>query len=371
MFSTLRGRVLNGTRRLNIMENRALKILAAIVDEYIKTGEHVGSKYLMTVLDINVSSATIRNEMAALEQQGYLEHLHTSAGRIPTFKGYRLYIEKLMKPYSIDEEVKHSIDELLETDDLSDETIIQNASTALAEVTKCATFSMNSIPKFSVITKVEVIPTGRRMYCLLLITSNGTIKNKVCRLEFDLSNEQMGFFTRFMNSHLSGVNLSNLSQEMLNNLAAALGNYMLTLSPLLYAVYEMSSELLNQSVEVAGQQNLLTCSDFSPMEIVKFLEKKNELSALLDSSFSGINVLFGKEKETFVIQNSSLISAPYYKGDKQVGSLGIIGPMRLDYKRIIPYIEYFTNKVTNMLSEDTEDSELGDIEREVETDDRK
>lgn len=350
------------------MEARAQKILAAIVDEYIRTGEPVGSKALVEKLDISVSSATIRNEMAQLESEGYLEHPHTSAGRMPTYKGYRYYIDHLMAPEPLNEEDRNAIDSLFESEAITDEAIVQNASTALAEITKCATFSMNHASQFSAITKVDVIPTGRRMYVLLLITSNGDIRNRVCRMEFDLSDEQMEFFTGFINSNLKGVNLSNLSEDYVDKLAQAMGSYMMALSPLLYAVYELSEDMMKDSIEVKGETNLLTSTEFPITDVMKFLEQKNELSTLLDSSFSGISIRFGSEEGTFAISNSTFVSASYYKDGVPAGAIGVIGPMRLDYRKIIPYIEYFSNKVTRLLSEEEEKKQLTDIEREVDDD---
>ncbi len=343
-----------------------MKILAAIVDEYIKTGEPVGSKLLSQKPEINVSSATIRNTMAVLEQEGYLDHPHTSAGRVPTFKGYRFYIDNLMSPEPVSKSVLEGVDDRIFEDAVTDEDIIKNASAALAEITKCATFSTNHVSQFSVITKVDVIPTGKRMYVLLLITSNGEVKNRVCRMEFDLSHEQMEFFTRFVNTHLQGVNLANMTDEYMQELSAALGSYMMTLSPLLHAVCELSNEAMRDSIEVKGEHNLLSCQEFPMVDVMKFLEKKNELSMLLDSAFSGINIKFGAEEGTFAISNSTFVSASYYKDGKPAGTLGVIGPMRLDYRRVIPYIEYFTNKVTQLLSEQEESEQLKQIESEAE-----
>lgn len=343
-----------------------MKILAAIVDEYIRTGEPVGSKVLAARADISVSSATIRNTMAALEAEGYLDHPHTSAGRMPTFKGYRFYIDNLMSPEPVSHDALEQFDEKLSGSAVTAEEIIKTASTALAEITKCATFSTSHIPRFSVITKVDVIPTGKRMYVLLLITSDGEVKNRVCRMEFDLSQEQMEFFTRFVNSHLQGVNLSNMTDEYVESLASALGSYMMTLSPLLYAVCEMSGEMMKDSIDVKGETNLLSCQEFPMVDVMKFLEQKNELAMLLDSAFSGINIKFGAEEGTFAINNSTFVSASYYKDGKPAGRLGVIGPMRLDYRRVIPYIEYFSNKVTQLLSQTDEDEQLQQIESEVE-----
>ncbi|MGN1423592.1 MAG: heat-inducible transcriptional repressor HrcA [Oscillospiraceae bacterium] len=335
------------------MDTRAMKILAAIVDEYIRTGEPVGSKALAERDDISVSSATIRNTMAALEQDGYLDHPHTSAGRVPTYKGFRYYIDNLMSPEPIDELKLAEIDDLLGDNAVTDEAIIESASTALAEITKCAAISTNHSSKFSVITKVDVIPTGRRMYVLLLITSNGSIKNKACRMEFDLTNEQMADFTMFLNEHLRGVNLENMSEEYIERLTEALGGYMLALSPLLHAVYELSEEMMRDSVEVKGEANLLACTEFPMDDVVRFLSQKSELSGMLDNALSGINIRFGEESDEFAISNSTLVSANYYKDGKPAGTIGVIGPLRLDYRKVIPYIEYLSRKVSRMLSQES------------------
>lgn len=347
------------------MNDRKLKILAAVIDEYILTGEPVGSKVIASKPDINVSAATVRNDMAMLEQLGFLEQPHTSAGRIPTFSGYRLYIDKIMKTGQLPPEEVERLDKMLEDDGaVTEELVIQSAATALAELTKCAVVASNASPKFSVISKVEVIPTGKRLYVILLITSNGNIKNKACRLEFDLSHEQLEFFTNYIEENLQGISVSDLSDEKLNSLIEALGTYMMTLSPLIHGVYELSQDLLHKEYTVKGQRNLLSCSDLDKMEIVQLLDKPSELDDFLNDSFSGINVIFSEENDGFVIGNSSMIVSNYQKGDKTVGSLGIIGPVRLDYAKIIPYIEYFSNKISDMISENDDNTERKDNDNE-------
>lgn len=346
------------------MEGRSLKILEAIVDEFIITGEPVGSKALQEKLDINVSSATIRNEMASLEQQGYLEHPHTSAGRVPTFKGYRLYIENFAPDSQLSDEQRNQIDKIFEgIDAASADEIIEEASRALATVTKCAIVTTNETSKFSVITKVDVIPTGKRLYVLLLITSSGDIKNRVCRLSFDLTHEQLAFFQRFANENLAGMNINSFDAETAEKLTASLGAYVMTLSPLVKGILELSSEMMQDKVDLQGESNLITCPEFKSNEIATILESKNQLTEILSNAFSGINIMFGKEDE-FIVSNSSVITSPFSKDGKKAGSFGVIGPMRLDYKKIIPYIEYFSDKVTDLLSTEDEDKTLLEIERE-------
>ena len=236
------------------MNDRKLKILAAVIDEYILTGEPVGSKVIASLPDINVSAATVRNDMAMLEQLGYLEQPHTSAGRIPTFSGYRLYIEKIMQPHELPEAEVKRLDKMLEDNGAyTEELIIQSAATALAELTQCAVVASNEAPKFSVISKVEVVPTGKRLYVILLITSDGSIKNKACRMEFDLTHEQLDFFTNYIEENLQGISVADLSDEMLDKLVEALGTYMLTLSPLVQGVYELSKGLLHKELTVRGE----------------------------------------------------------------------------------------------------------------------
>jgi len=337
--------------------DRGFKVLETVIDEYIRTGEPVGSKSLCDKLGF--SAATIRGEMSTLEQKGYLESPHTSAGRVPTVKGYRLYIERLVPESQtrLSDEDRLIIDTALESVQGSpDAVIIESASRALADLTKCAVVSTSNISRFSVITKVEVIPTGKRMYVLLLITSGGDIKNRVCRLSFDLTNEQLGFFTEFANENLAGLNIDSVSPEYIEKIGAALGSYMISMSPLLKAVADLSEEMAAGSVKFEGESNLIACSDFHKGDVLSILDNKNAFTKLLEDAFSGISVVFGGD-DTFTVSNSGLIAGNFRKNGKTAGSFGVIGPMRLDYKKLLPCIEYFAVKVTELLSEDEKEDD--------------
>lgn len=344
------------------MDDRKLKILAAVVDEYVRTGEPVGSKAISKLENINVSAATIRNDMAALEQLGYLEQPHTSAGRVPTFMGYRLYIDELMTLPELSDDEKSRLDEMLGGEDTPEELLVQNAAAALTEITQCAAIITNSAPRFSVISKVEVIPTGKRLYVILLITSNGSIKNKACRLEFDLNHEQLDFFTHYIEENLNGVSVDELSEEMFDKMVAAVSAYMVSLSPLVKGLCELSEDLRQQELTVSGGEKLLSCDELDKMEVVRFIEHKNGLTEILEDAFSGIQVKFGSENNSFAIGNSSLIVSKYRKGGREAGSLGVIGPMRVDYKKIIPYVDYLTQKITYLMSDGSDDIITGTVD---------
>ena len=340
---------------IELLDERKRRILAAVVDAYIVTGEPVGSKTIASLPDIRVSPATIRNDMAVLEQLGFLEQPHTSAGRIPTYSGYRLYIDELMNARTLSDEDKKMLDECLDVDVPTADALIESASKALAELTHCAAVVKNVAPKFSVITKVEVIPTGRRMYVLLMITSSGNIRNKVCRLEFDLTNEQMEFFSRYMAENLQGVSIDELSEDIVDRLVEAMGAYMITLTPLLKGVCELAEGFRDNEIKLAGEKNLLARQDISSEQLAEFFEHKNEVvKGMLDDSFGDLQVLFG-EDGGFIIENSSMIVSKIKKDGKTAGSLGIIGPMRLDYAKIIPYVQYLSERITEMISENDDD----------------
>lgn len=347
------------------MDDRKMKILAAVVDEYIRTGEPVGSKAIMSC--INASSATIRNEMAELEKQGYLEQPHTSAGRIPTYSGYRLYVDQLLETNPLSEEERQLISRMLPENEYSEERLVKSASTALAKLTSCATFVSSENPRFSVISKVEVIPTGKRLYVLLMITSTGKIKNRTCRLELDLTDEQLESFTGFVKEHLEGVPVDVLSDDMLEKLQTAMGTYLLAMSPLVQGLFDMSKEIKKRDIDVSGAKNLIGCKEIDQHELMSFIDDSEGLMRLVDDSFSGINVVFSEENDSFLVSNTSLVSSNFLKDGKVAGHLGVIGPMRIDYKKIIPYVEFFTERISEILSsneniineeyEDNEDAE--------------
>lgn len=335
---------------MNIDERKRL-ILQTVVDEFIRTGEPVGSNAVLSYLPMNVSSATVRNDMAYLERAGLLEQPHTSAGRVPTYVGYRYYIDHLMAPKPLTSRERQLIDSLLYRGDLTADSVVDNAVNVLSELTNLAVVSRSNMPNFSVITRVEVIPAGRRLYALLIITSSGAIKNKICRIEFDLTNDQLEFFEHFINENLSGVGIDSLTPAMLQNLAVALGSYMLSLSPLLHAVYELSEEMSQANIQLRGEQKLLVNQALRPEEIVTLLAHKDALVELLNGALDGISVVFGKENESFAVTNSSMIVSPYRIGGEPVGSFGVIGPIRVDYSKVIPHIQYITDSVTRLLSD--------------------
>lgn len=342
------------------LDQRKLKILSAIVEQHIKTGEQISSKLISELIDVNVSPATIRNDMACLEKLGLLEQPHTSSGRIPSSLGYEFYINKLVKPKPLSNKEKEMIDNLICQNTITAESIVENAVKILSDLTGYATISSTSFPSFSVISKVEVMETGRKLYALLVITSSGEVKNKVCRMEIDLTYEDIDFFKNFVNENLSGINIENCSKEFIDELAVALGSYMITLSPLLYAFCDLSTEFTQNKVDIKGQNKLLFNSELNFKEVFDFIDSKNQIEQIMKNAFEGIHVILGNQNSHFAVSNSSLLISKYSINDKEIGSFGLVVPMRIDYNKIIPYLEHFSSSITNLLSNLVDEDMKGD-----------
>jgi heat shock gene repressor HrcA len=327
--------------------DRKLEILALICDEYIRTGEPIGSKAIAEKLDI--SSATVRNDFVGLTELGYLEQPHTSAGRVPTHQGFRLYINQLLRPKPLTAKEKKTIDDRLKQVNFAGQADLETALEVLSDVTGLAAVGEMNGQNFSVITKAEVIPAGHRMYVLLVVTSGGDAKNKVCRLEFDITDEQLSAFAEIVRHEIVGKDAAELDDETISKIALSLTGYMASLSPLLYAVRDIGGEFVNRSAKLSGETKLLAFPGVDGGELVNFVRHTDAIKGILENAFDNVNVLFGSEGDTFTVTNSSMLTRKY-KG----AALGVIGPMRIDYAKAIAYMDYFSKSIERMISDNME-----------------
>ena len=334
---------------------RRLVILKTVIELYIERGEPVGSRVIADQYLRDVSSATIRNDMAALEQMGYLHQPHTSAGRIPTSRGYRFYISQLMRREPLSEANRELIDSELVRGDLNPAALINTASELLARMTDCASVSATGRMNEAIITKVDVIPIGRRLYALLMATSSGTVETRVTRLDLDLTPEQKAFFVRFSRENVVGTRVEALSNEKIVELGLGLGSYNVGLVPLLYSVYAITRGLQQEQVTIHNEASLLRHGILKPEDFTLLLDEKQRIALLLDSDPSGLTIRFGGSKGGLSMENSSLIIAPYRQAGGILGYFGVIGPRRMDYGRVIPVVEYLADTVTRLLTDGLEE----------------
>lgn len=335
------------------LDARKLKILAAIVEQYIATGEPVGSKYLASRPDLNFSSATIRNEMALLAEMGLIEQPHTSAGRVPSQLGYRLYIDRLMNRRKVNPEEKRAIDAVFDTSETDVDKIIETAGMFLAEITRCASISTASTPDDAQIIKIELIPTSKRCVIVVMVTSSGVVKNRQCRTDFELSDEMLNVVENFCKEHLLGKRISEISLPFIQTLAIRLGEQAFMLAPLLYAIFELTVEISEGELYLEGQSNLFSYKELSDSahSILRLLARREELRGMLSGFDSGVHVVIGREANLMPLSESSLIVRRYQIGDVKSGVIAVLGPTRIDYAKIIANIEYFSSRLGNLLSE--------------------
>ncbi|NMP37631.1 MAG: heat-inducible transcription repressor HrcA [Clostridiales bacterium] len=341
----------------SILTPRKQKLLAMIVEKYITTGEPVGSKTLCEALDMAVSSATIRNEMAELSEMGYLEQPHTSAGRIPSQKGYRYYVDNLMGVYELNEEERRGIASWLEPTSADPDKVLERAGGILAQLTNCAVVSTSPSDTQAVIRRAELVPIGTHTAMIVMLTSAGTLKSRVCRVDCELTLEVIESFYNIASKHFIGRSANDISTAMIQTLAAALGEKALLMTPLLVALSELAEASSRLDIRLDGQSNLLNYREFyeNAFELMEFLHHSNSLAQLVTRGRGDTDIKIGTENLFRELENSSTIMSRYFIGGHDSGSLGIIGPTRMDYAKIVPSIKYLSQLVGSMLS-DTLDS---------------
>lgn len=327
---------------------RKQKILAIITEAYIRDGEPVGSKAIAEKLGNSLSSATIRNEMAELEKMELLTHPHTSAGRIPSPLGFRVYVDNIMRVQPLDPKYKRYIDSLFDNGGVDPTVLIEKAGSVLAELTKCVSVMTTPSTQEAGVRRIDIMSVSESLWAVVLITDEGSIKSMACRVTMNEPTAQA--VRKLVNDHFIGIRLIDITTAFIQTKAAMMGEFIICVTPILSAIQRLSLEMTTNKLFLDGQRNLFTYGDFvvSPYDIMKFLSKKSELKSLLNSS-NHINVLIGQESQIEEMAQLSAISTGYCAGDNLIGSIGIVGPMRMDYAAAVAHIEYFSSLLGKIL----------------------
>lgn len=339
------------------LSERKKQILAAIVEQYIKTGEPVGSKGLLSSTGMSVSSATVRNEMSDLAAMGYLDQPHTSAGRIPSQKGYRYYVDHLMKKREIDELNKHMLEAGISSAAGDPERLIAQASEVLADLTKCACVSTSPGGSAMIIRKIELVPVGIHTAMLVLLTSNGILKSRLCRLDCELNTKICEQFYNIVKTCIIGKPASEISVVAMQTAAASVDGDVFAMLPLMAAVCELARSVSNSQIILGGSSNLFSNKDYGAqaIELLSFLNKREPLSEVMNDTTQPLNVKIGRENLYRQLENSSVIIAKYSVNGDDSGTIGLIGPTRMDYENIIPSVKYLTNLVGRLITQAIEE----------------
>ncbi len=334
------------------LSDRKKAILAAIVKEYIATGEPIGSKILCEMLDNSPSSATLRNEMSELVKLGYLEQPHTSAGRMPTAKGYRFYIESAMQKNEISDEHKRIIDSFVNSSSADPERLPEKASEVLSEITGLPTISANISDGGPELRRVDVLPMGIHSGMIIVITSDGRSRSRLCHISCGFTTGLISKFDRLVNEKLIRKSIDELTPALMQNIFIEAGSDALTIMPLLSSLFEMVTDIKNSSVSLAGQSNLFSLcpSKADADKIISIINRRDSLLSLLSGKTERLEIVFGNQTGFSALSPSSLILAKYGIGKNNLGCIGVIGPTRMSYEHIIPSIEYTASRLNNLLS---------------------
>lgn len=333
---------------------RKQKILAAVIENYIDNGEPVGSKSLMNSESLNVSSATIRNELADLTSKGLLIQPHTSAGRIPTEEGYRYYVDNLMTVKEPDDRVKRYIENRLDGSGDAPEQILKTSGKILSELLGTVAAATTPPGEDARVHRLKFVQTGRYTSMLVLITSSGMVKSRLFRCDYAITPEMLNVFDRSLNEALAGRPLGDVNQPFAQTFAASFGELGLLMPDMLTAVMDACREASGMNIYTSGETKLLYQSDLdiiSARNVLEFLGDKSEAEKLLGNVPDGTNIYIGRENPSPLLRRSALISTRYYIENQPAGALALISSTRTDYRKAVSILEFTANTVSELISE--------------------
>lgn len=336
------------------MDERKIRILQAIIDDYIVNAEPVGSRTIAKKYHLGISSATIRNEMADLEEMGYLEQLHTSSGRKPSDKGYRLYVDKLMHVSDLSPQEEYVIkNTLLDSALYEVDKIIKNASALLSELTRLTCMVMAPSVNKSCIKSIQLVLIDSADVLIVIVTDSGIIKDNVIRISRNMKSDDLLKLTNLLNARLKGLTVEEINLEVINNLKKDLLGYDDIFNAIIPVLYDSLKSVDNADIYLEGSTNIFNYPEYNDIEKAKeflaLLEDKKNLKSLLSGS-SGMNVKIGEENYLEGAKDCSVISAVYSLGDRPLGEIGVIGPTRIPYSKIIAIMAVIVKQINDNLS---------------------
>lgn len=331
------------------LDERKVKILEAIIRNYLETGEPVGSRTISKYTDLNLSSATIRNEMADLEELGYIVQPHTSAGRIPSDAGYRLYVDRMMKDKM--EELENREQKLLQMQDfLIDkvdkvETLLQNVAKTLADNTNYAT--LVSAPKYEgnrlKFVQLSEVEPGKIL--AVVVTDTNLVKNKIIASQTKIDNETILKLNLLLNSSLNGLTIEEINLSLISRLTGQAGEYAQLIRDILDAIAELVAPQDELQIYTSGATNIFKYPELSTQsrasELISTFEEKKQLTQLINDTFNkesegtGIQIYIGNETPVNAMKDCSVVTATYQLDEGVKGTIGIVGPKRMDYEKVV------------------------------------
>jgi len=326
------------------LPERSLFLFKSLVEHFINDGQPVGSRTLVRDLDLDLSAATIRNVMADLEDMGFLRSPHTSAGRIPTARGYRLFVDSLLRVNDLGSEEIHRIAEEMDSVD-SIQNLLERTSSMLSDITHLASVVMLPRLEQSTLNQVEFMSLSDNRILVILVMSDNEIQNKIIHTARTFSASELEQATNYLNKMFSDKDLPEIRKEMLAELESMKDN----VNQLMQAAIEMAQQAIDSGSKddyvLAGETNLMGVSGWGDIDRLKRLfdtfNRKRDILHLLEQSINakGVQIFIGEESGYEVLDDCSVVTSPYESEGQILGVLGVIGPTRMDYERVIPIVD--------------------------------
>lgn len=332
-----------------MLTSRQTAIFKAIVDEFTKTAEPVGSKRLIDLLDFSCSSATIRNEMAALEEMGLLEKTHTSSGRIPSSKGYRFYVEYLMEK-ELDESVKNSLQEVFRERHYSMDEIVKKSCEILSQMTSLTSVVLGPESRYQTLQHIQLFPLSERSAVAVFITDHGHTENKTFHFDRDISMEEIKTCCNILNDQLSGTLICDVVEKM-HMIEPLMASHIARHEVLFEAFVSAFMRFASEHVYCSGQSNMLYQPEFADIEKLKELMKMLEDSSLfrqIANHEGNVAIAIGGEHNLIQMQDVAVVSSKFKMNDRDEGELMIVGPTRMQYNRVVALMEYMSKVLEDL-----------------------
>ena len=341
-----------------MLTDRQKTILTAIIEQFVRTNEPVGSKLLTELPEfmLGISSATIRNEMAYLEEQGYLLKTHTSSGRVPSEEGYRFYVNEILNNKSIKsvdyEDSFPLVDEILERNLLSREQAIHESMALVADLTHYTSVAMGSSGVNARIRKLQFVPLYGKYAVILMVTDKGNVESKKIIIPDMISNDEVEKVIIYLNKILYDCPISDIDERIRNsNEEIGIRDYIAYYDELIAAFVRTLTNMAKDDVFMSGKNNIFSQPEFKDTEKIKeiltTIEDEDFVKAVSFSDNS-IQVRIGNENELSVMKDCSVVSVPYELDNGEVGRIAVIGPMRMEYQKIIPLLEYIAKNIKKL-----------------------
>ena len=333
-----------------MLDERKMRVLYAIIDSYISTAEPIGSRTISKAYDLGVSSATIRNEMSDLEELGYLNKTHTSSGRVPSDKAYRLYVDSFIKldKDSINKKQKIEIKSALERESKELDQLIQNSARLLSQITSYTALALSPQIKETRIKYVQLLP--------ILVNENGLVKNAVFKTEQSIPENQLMAITNMLNERLRNKSFNQLNNESMKDMFNQFYRYKNEIERLMPIINKSVESMEDIDLYADGIGRLLNFPEYKDIDKVKsimsFIEDKDQLLKILlmDSISRDIHISIGQENIYAPLKDCSSITATYKLEGETVGKIGIIGPTRMDYLRLIKILKIFSDNISEIIN---------------------